>query len=123
MRSEIKLETILDAKTKLDEEGLHVSHNNPQSLWIAATVRDRGSGIKLSNDACSLTWNSSRWMAVFPAEGLLTYEVPGSLSELVALIKAIYADYRQVGGSLADAVKRVLPDVEQYLSGRSPAHV
>ena len=44
----------------------------------------------------------------FPAEGLLTYEVPGALSER---------------GQLKDAFKRVVPDAEQFLIGRSPAHV
>ena len=117
------LVTTLDAKAKLEAEGFHVSCNNPHSLWIAATVRDMGAGIKLSNDACSLSWNSSRWVAVFPADGLLTYEVPGSLSELVSLITAIYADYRQAGGSLKDAVGRVVVDAEQFLVGRSPTHV
>lgn len=117
------LVTTLDAKAKLEAEGLHVSCNNPQSLWIAATVRDMEAGIKLSHDACSLTWNSSRWVAVFPAEGLLTYEVPGSLLELVSLITAVYANYRQAGGSLKEAFKRVVPDAEQFLVGRSLAHV
>jgi hypothetical protein len=117
------LVTTLDAKAKLEAEGLHVSGNNPHSLWIAATLQDMGAGIKLSNDACSLTWTSSRWVAVFPAEGLLTYEIPGSLSELVSLITAVYADYRQVGGALKDAIKRAVPDVEQFLVGHSPAQV
>jgi hypothetical protein len=115
--------TTLDAKAKLEAEGLHVSCNNPHSLWIAATVRDAGAGIKLSHDACSLTWNSSRWVAIFPAEGLLTYEVPGSLSELVFLIVAVYANYRQAGGQLKDAFQRVVSDAEQFRIGRSPAPV
>ncbi len=117
------LVTTLDAREKLAAEGFHVSCNSPHSLWIAATVRDMGEGIKVSNDACSLTWNSSQWVAVFPAEGLFTYEVPGSLSELVQLITTVYASYRQAGGSLKDAFKRVVPDAEQFLIGRSPAHV
>src|SRR4051794_19997186 len=116
------LVTTLDAKAKLEAEGLHVSCNNAHSLWIAATVRDMGAGIKLSNDACSLIWNTGRWVAVFPAEGLLTYEVPGSLSELVSLITAVYADYRRAGEPLKDAFKRVMTDAEQYLVGHSPAH-
>jgi hypothetical protein len=117
------LETTLEAKAKLEAEGLHVSCNNPHSLWIAATVRDMGSGIKLSNDACSLTWNAGRWVAIFPADGLLTYEVPGSLPELVSLVSAVYANYRQAGGQLKDAFKRVVSDAEQFRSGRSPAPV
>ena len=115
--------TILDAKAKLEAEGLHVSRNSVCSLWIAATIRDGGEGIKFSEDACSLMWHANRWVAVFPSEGLFTYEVPGSLSELVPLIAAVYANYRDNGGSLKDAFKRVVTDAEQYLVGRSPAHV
>jgi hypothetical protein len=117
------LESSLDAKVKLEAEGLHVSCNNSHSLWIAATVRDVGEGIKLSDDACSLIWNSSGWVAVFPAEGLLTYELPGSLSELVSVITAVYAHCRRTRGSLTDAFKRVVTDAEQYLINRSPAPV
>jgi hypothetical protein len=117
------LVTTLDAKAKLEAEGLHVSCNNPNSLWIAATVRDMGEGIRASDDACSLIWDSSRWVAVFPAEGLLTFEVPGSLSELVSLIIAVYAHCRRTGGSVKDAIRQIVTDPEQYLIGRSPAHV
>jgi hypothetical protein len=114
--------TALDAKAKLEAEGLHVSCNNADSLWIAATVRDGGDRIGLSDDACSLIWNSGRWVAVFPAEGLLTYEVPGSLPELVSVITAVYAHYRQTGTPFKHAVKQVVTGVEQYLVARSPAH-
>ena len=117
------LVTILDAKAKLEAEGLRVSHNNPHSLWIAATVRDVAAGIKLSDDACSLTCNSNRWVAVFPAQGLFTYEVSGSPAELVSTIATVYAYYRRGGGSLTDSFKQVVPNAEQYLVGRSPTHV
>jgi hypothetical protein len=117
------LETTLDAKAKLEEEGLYVSCNNANSLWIAGTLRDMGEGIKLSDDACSLMANSGRWVAVFPAEGLLNYEVAGSLSEVVSLITAVYSYYRRRGGSFNGAVKQVLTDADQYLVGRSPAPV
>lgn len=117
------LVTALDAKAQLEAEGLHVSCNNAHSLWIAATVRDAGDGVKLSADACSLIWNSGRWVAVFPAEGLRTYEVPGTLSELVALITAVYNHYRQAGGPLKQAFKQVVSDPEQYLAGRPMARV
>jgi len=115
--------TILDAKAKLETEGLHVCCNNAHSLWIAASVRDMGAGIKFSDDACSLIWNSSRWVAVFPAKGLLTYEIPGSLPELVSVITAVYASYRRTGSPLKDVFKQVVPDAEHYLVGRSPLPV
>jgi hypothetical protein len=115
--------TLLDAKAKLEAEGLHVSCNDPHSLWIAATLRDAGAGIQVSQDACTLGWKSGRWVAVFPAEGLLTYEVPDSLPELVRLVTAVYANYRQAGGRFKDAFARVVPDAERFLISRSPAHV
>jgi hypothetical protein len=115
--------TALEAKAKLEAEGLHVSCNNAHSLWIAATLRDAGEEIKLSEDACSLIWDSGRWVAVFPAEGLRTYEVPGTLSELVALITAVYDHYRQAGGPLKQAFRQVVSGSEQYLAGRPMARV
>ncbi len=117
------LTTAVDAKAKLEAEGLLVSCNTAHGLWIAAHVRDMGDGVQLSDDACSLTWHTNRWVAVFPAEGLLTYEVPGSLPELVSLITAIYACHRQAGGSLQAAFSQVVGEPEQYLVGRSPARV
>jgi len=117
------LVTTLDAKAKLEAAGLHVSCNNGDSLWIAATLRDMGAGIKLSHDACSLISTSNGWVAVFPAEGLITYEVSDSLPKLVALVTTVYADYRSMGGPLKDAFKRIMPDAELFLVGRSPAHV
>lgn len=113
---------ILDAKAKLESEGLHVSCNNGYSLWIAATVRDADGGIKFSEDACSLIEKSPRWVAVFPAGGSFTYEIPGSLPELIALIATVYANYRRQGGSLKDAITKVVTDADQYLVGPSPVH-
>jgi hypothetical protein len=115
------LATILDAKAKLEAEGLRVSRSGDHSLWIAATLRDAGDGITLSDDACALLGNAGRWVAVFPAEGLSTYEVPGSLADLVSLIVTVYARYRQVGGPVQEAFKQAVSQPEQYRTGRSPA--
>src|SRR5262249_33078612 len=123
VRRTFMLATILDAKARLESEGLHVSRRDDHSLWIAATLRDAGEGIRLSDDACALLGDSGRWVAVFPAEGLFTYEVPASLAELVSLITAVYAHYRQAGGQLKDAFKHAVSQPEQYLAGRSPARV
>lgn len=117
------LVTALDAKAKLEAEGLHVSCNGAHSLWIAGTVRDVGEGIKLSDDACSLTWHSGRWVAVFPAEGMFIYEVPATLPELVSAITAVYTQHRRAGGQFKDAFKAVVSDPERYLVGRSLGRV
>ncbi len=112
-------ETILDAKASLEAEGLYVACTNDHALWIAVNIQDMGDGIRLSNDSCSLLWSSDHWVAVFPAEGLLTYEVPGTLPDLVPLISAVCAQYRRAGGAFKDAIKEVIGEPEQYLVGRS----
>lgn len=111
-----------DAKTKLEAEGLHVSCNNSNSLWIAANLKDVG-GIRMSNDACSLVEKSGRWVAVFPADGLLIYQYPGKLADLVSLILSVYQKYRESGAEFNQAFKQVVNDADQYLVGRPPARV
>ena len=106
--------SIIDATTRLESEGLHVSRSGDSSLWIAATLRDAGDGIRLSDDACALLWNAGQWVAVFPAEGLFTYEVPGSLADLASLIVTVYGHYRRVGGQFRDALKQAVGQPEQY---------
>lgn len=115
--------TALEGKVRFEAEGLHVSCNTANSLWIAANVRDMGEGIRLSDDACSLLEDENGWVAVFPAEGLLTYEVPGTLDDLVPLILAVYSKYRSEGGPFRDVLKSVVTDSEQYLVGRSLTRV
>lgn len=115
--------TISDVQAELEAQGLRVVRNNEHSLWIAATVRDAGEGVGLSDDACSLFADAGRWVAVFPADGLATYEVSGPLPELVSLIASVYAHYRQAGGRFIDVFPHVLNGAEQYLAGRSAARV
>ena len=113
--------TASDAKASLEAKGLYVSNRN-SSLWIAATVEDVGDGVVMSNDACSLISNADGWVAVFPAEGLCTYERPGTLEELIATILAVYEQYR-CGGAFTDALRHVVPDPDRYVTGRSLARV
>lgn len=113
--------TIHDARASLEAQGLHVSADNG-SLWIAASVRESG-GVRVSDDACSLLNRSGGWVAVFPAKGLLTYEVPGSLPNLVSLITAVYARYRQAGGPFNTTFAQTADDPEQYLVGRPAVQV
>lgn len=96
-------ESLLDAKSHLEAQELHVSCADSHGLWIAAAVRDVGQGIKHSSDACSLVETAGQWVAIFPARGSLTYEVPGTLPDLVALILNVYSHYRRAGGSLEEA--------------------
>ena len=117
------VETLAEAKAALQAEGLHVSSYVPHGLWIAGSLVDSGDGIHLSHDACVLMEEAERVVAGFPADGMLAYEVPGSLSDLVALILAVYHDHRRNGGDFKDAVKRRVANPEQYLTGRSPAPV
>lgn len=115
--------TISDAKAHLEANDLYVSARGSSSLWIAATVHDAGDGVMMSNDACTLIANAGGWVAVFPAEGLCTYEVPGPLEELVATICTVYERYRGAGGAFANAFRQVVPDPDHYAIGRSLARV
>jgi hypothetical protein len=117
------IDTIQDAKASLEKQNLYVAYNNKQSLWIAGGVRDAGEGVRVSNDACSLIFNVDRWIAIFPALGMLTYEVPGNLEELVYLIEAVYSQHLRAGNSFTEAVKQIVEDSEQYLVGRSLSRI
>lgn len=115
--------TASDVKAHLEARDLYVSARGSSSLWIAATVRDTGDGVLMSNDACSLIANDEGWVAVFPAEGLCTYELPGTLEELIATISAVYEQYRREGGAFANAFRQAVPDPDRYVIGRSLARV
>ena len=117
------IDTASDAKAHLEANGLYVSARGSSSLWIAATVHDTGDGVIMSNDACSLIAHAEGWVAVFPAEGLCTYELPGTLEELVAILCTVYEQYRRAGGAFANAFRQVVPDPDRYVIGRSLARV
>lgn len=111
---------ILDARAELEAVGLTVKPSGETSLWICDAIQEAG-GVRLSNDASMLLREDDRWIAIFPAPGMLSYEVPGDLQDLVELIKGVYADRRRSGCSLKDTFVRSVPDAEQYLRGRPPA--
>ena len=118
------METIQDAKKAIEGAGLVVSQSSfLPSLLIGSSTRDVGDGIHMYEDACGLNQRNGEWIVLFPAEGLTQYEVPGTLTEGVALILAAYRDHRKNGGLFKDACKRVLKDADQYLIGRSLAGV
>ena len=112
-----------EAKTYLESKGLYVSGRTPTSLWIAAGVRDAGDGVLMSNEACSLIANADGWVAIFPGDGLSTYELPSTLEELVATIVAVYEQYRRSGGAFTNAFRQVVPEPDRYAIGRSLARV
>ncbi len=114
-------QAILDAKAELEAGGLIVKSSGETSLWICATTRDTGGGLHVSNDASALLHQDDRWIAVFPAAGLLSYEVPGDLGDLVRLIRDVYANYRRHGGPFKEAFARSVPDPESFLAGQLPA--
>jgi hypothetical protein len=114
-------QAILDAGAELEAGGLIVKRSGEASLWICATTRDAGGGIHVSNDASSLLYQDDRWIAVFPAAGLLSYEVPGDLGDLVRLIRDVYANYHRLGGPFKEAFARSVLDPESFLAGQLPA--
>ena len=113
-------QTILDAKAELEDCGLEVKPSGERSLWIAATTKDTGGGLMVSNDASALHQQDEHWVAVFPAAGTLSYEVEGDLRDLLRLIRTVYTRYRRLGGAFKDAFKRSVPNSESYLVGRFP---
>jgi hypothetical protein len=116
-------ETIRDAKAALESAGLVVSETKMNSLQIGALIKNVGEGIHIFQDGCALNQRNAEWVALLPAEGLLQYEVPGTLAEGVSLILAAYQEHRKCGGMFKDACKRVLRDADKYLIGRSLAGV
>jgi hypothetical protein len=112
------IETIQDAKALLEKQNLHVVCDTDQSLLIVGTIRDAGEGVRVSNDACALLPDADRWFAVFPTEGSRTFEVPGTLDELVQLIQNVYKRYFRAGISLPEAFRDVVKDPSRYLLGR-----
>ena len=111
-------QTLIDAKTTLEARDLCVRFNNENSLWIANETVDGGDGFIVSKDACALNRWANHWVAVFPAKGMRTYEVPGSLAEVVTLILAVYTRHRLDKGTLNEAFRRTVLDPDSYLNGR-----
>jgi len=110
-------QVILDAKADLESDGLIVKPSGAEALLVAATVVERGDGLGVSPDASMLIRQRDGWVAVFPAEGHRTYEVPGELPGLLALMRAVHDRYRRGGGPLREAFRRVVPGAETYLAG------
>src|ERR1017187_3705845 len=123
MRSIIMIETIQDAKSALEADGLIVAKSRMDSLLIGGWIADGGDGLRIFKDACGLNQRNGEWVVLFPSAGLQQYHVPGTLAQGVALILAAYQDHRKNGGEFHDACKRVLKDADQYLTGRSLAGV
>jgi hypothetical protein len=111
-------QALCDARADLEAAGLQVTPSGEGSLWIAATTKDVADGIRLSNDAAALIRKGNGWVAVFPAEGMLNYEVPGGLPDLLSLIRGVYTRYRHLGGQLNDAFRWTVPNADFYLVGR-----
>lgn len=114
--------TIEDAKAHFESEGLHVSRR-ADHLWIAINLHEVGFGITMADDSCALTKRADGWIATFPAEGMWIYQMPGSLPDLVATISAVIAQSRRTESPLQDAFRQIVSDPDQYVLGKSLAHV
>lgn len=112
-----------DAKAFLESQGLHVRLSSPTSLFIAATLSDVGKTIHVSKDACALFQKPDNWVAVFPANGLKTYEVAGTLPVLLSLITTVYDHHKRDNGAFPDAFRLSVPNAQQYLNKRSLSRV
>jgi hypothetical protein len=111
-------DTLVGAIGTLEAHALCVRANNDHSLWIADRPTDMGDGILLSDAACALSQREDQWVAVFPAAGSRTYEVPGTLPACVSLILTVYARHRTAGGTLNEAFRRTVADPDNFLNGR-----
>lgn len=110
--------TLIDAATiQLESHGLHVTTRNPHTVSIAANLVGSSVGFSVSNDATFLIDQGEKWLAVFPARGQCTFEVPGALQELTKVIISVYEDYFDHGGRLHDAFMRVVPNHQRFLHG------
>ena len=107
------------AVARMEAQGLHVTVRNPTTLFIAAVVDDVAPGFSVSNDATFLIDHGEKWLAIFPARGQCTFELPGGLTELTELVLSVYKDYREKGGRLHEAFMRVVPIHQRYLRGAS----
>lgn len=112
---ETEVQTLPEARTALEQSGLHVSKSGENALWIADEVRDVGRGLRIAQASCSLIGTEGKWVAVFPTEGNFVFERPGSLAELVRFIQVVFAHFRQRGGKLSEAVKECVADADKFL--------
>jgi hypothetical protein len=117
------METTHQARAALEAAGLVVSESNSSSLLIGVSLEDASEGLRIVQDACALNQRNGEWITLLPAEGLLHYEIPGTLAESVALFVAAYQDYRKNGGMFKDVSKRLVKNADQYLIGRSLAGI
>ena len=110
------MSTVLeDAKLRLEADGLFVSSADEKSLLIADEVIHLEEGIRLSQNACTLINDAGRWVAVFPAEGIRTYEVAGPLPDSLSLIENVYQQHRHGLVLLKDAFRKVVKNAQLYL--------
>ncbi len=108
---------INDAVARLKSQGLHVTARNATTWAIAASAIEARDGISVSNDATFLLDEGQNWRAVFPGRGQCTFEVPGTIGDLVNLIISVYRDHRNNGGPLWEAFARVVPDPDPFVCG------
>ncbi len=110
----ISIDTALES---FRADGLQASARDRNTLVVAAVVEDTSPGIAIAHDVTILLDKGPTWLAIFPAQGQCTFEVPGTLEELTALALAVYRDYRKNGQPLHAAVMRAIPNYQSYLRG------
>ena len=109
------MKTLPEVKSLLQQEGLHVSCDENNTLIVAAHVQELDDEVLVSQDSCAVFPRAGTWVAVFPGAGQRTYEVQGELAELVPLILRVYRDYGIVGGPLPESFRRAMHEPDQYL--------
>ena len=110
--------SLLDVQARLETEGLYVSPVAPDFLWIAlGSSLIRRSEIVFSKEFCTLRKGGEQWIASFPSNPPLTYEMMGSLPDLESLIIKVFHQSSLSGVPLGKAFSDIEPDSERYLQG------
>lgn len=107
---------IFEAQKHLERAGLKVKRYNLDALY----VRDPNS---LPGEACAIDMTDNTWLAMFPGPGTSLFEIPGSLQELVILVKSVYGKSQSNNILLGEAVERVLGTEKAKLYIRNEASV
>jgi hypothetical protein len=105
---------IFEAQKRLERAGLKVKRYNLDALYI-----NDPNG--LPGEACAIDMTDNTWLAMFPGPDTSLFEIPGSLQELVILVKSVYDKSRSDNILLGEAVEGVLGAEKAKLYIRSEA--
>jgi hypothetical protein len=111
------MNSVLDrARTVLLSRGLHAEEYNASCLNVWATDAASRTGLKLTHDLSRLYAGGARLTIQFPGPGQCRYEIAGDPDDILEKVVAVYARYREEGGTLDEAVAKTIDDSQRYLT-------